>query len=591
LTSKERPAGNRMAMNEQLSGAGDLGSLLDVNSGLPEPITRQTAAGVQPQLPSRPIDSVEAEIFRFATTSVVDEIELNLTRTAYSELIYEYKDYCVGIVMADFKLLTQSAGSMPIFIGDLGPQVRDAVETIGLENLCKDDVFIHNWSGVNGQHLNHIACITPVFHGGTIVAYIVIRAHWADIGGSAPTSLSWKARTIFEEGVQYRGLRVMRAGEIMPDVLATIQANTRSPAAITGDLMAQVAGCILGASRWADRVTGRWSLDELGKLVAFQAQASAALGREAVDKIPDGHYAASCRLDNAGVEGTEPVDLQLEVTVKGDSMEVDFSGMPDQVPTPINSGLLGGAVNIARLAFKALCLPDRPGDEWMFDALTVIAPPGSIVSATAEAPKGFWVMVPPTAVDLIFRAIGTVHPELVPAGHHGTVSGIFFTGTRETTGKFWLAIESFGGGFGATSTQDGYGPLKSFIHGDNPGIPIELLEARFPLRIRSTRLRREAGGAGQHYGGAGIERIVEALEPQSLQTAFDRTIDPPWGLAGGEPGLPGEVHVQQPGSNKWVAANKVTGFPLQRGALVRIRTAGGGGWGKTGPAASDKVAA
>jgi len=567
-------------MSERLSGAGDLGSLMDTNTGLPEPAAKHSASASQQKLPSKPIDAVEAEIFRFATTSVVDEIEVNLTRTAYSELIYEYKDYCVGIVMANYELLTQSAGSMPIFVGDLGPQVQDAVETIGAKNLVEGDVFIHNWSGVNGQHLNHISCITPIFDRGTIVAYIVIRAHWADIGGSAPTSLSWKARTIFEEGVQYRGLRVMRAGEIVPDVLATIQANTRSPAAITGDLMAQMAGCALGRSRWADRVTNRWSRDDLAKLIVFQAQESAALGREAVSRIPDGHYSAACSLDNAGVEGTEPVDLHVAVTVKGDSMEVDFTDMPKQLPTPINSGLLGGAVNIAKLAFKALCLPDRPADEWMFDGLKIVAPPGSLVSATAEAPKGFWVMVPPTAVDLIFRAIGSVHPELVPAGHHGTVSGVFFTGYREATGEFWLAIESYGGGFGATSTLDGYGPLKSFIHGDNPGIPIELLEARFPLRIQSTRLRHEAGGAGKHRGGAGIERVVEALEPMSFQSAFDRTIDPPWGLAGGEAGLPGEVHVQQPGSDTWVEVNKVTGFPLQKGALVRIRTSGGGGWGK-----------
>jgi N-methylhydantoinase B len=525
------------------------------------------------------IDAVEAEIFRFATTSVVDEIELNLTRTAYSELIYEYKDYCVGIVTADFELLTQSSGSMPIFVGDLGPQVRDAVEAIGLSALEEGDVFLHNWSGINGQHLNHVACVTPVFDEKIIVAYIVIRAHWADVGGSAPTSLSWTAKSIFEEGVQYRGLRVMRAGKLVPEVLATVQANTRSPAAITGDLMAQVAGCNLGRMRWAERITARWGREGLAELISFQRRESAALGRAAVERIPDGRYEAACRLDNAGVDGTEPVDLHVAVTVHGDAMQVDFSGMPPEVPTPINTGLYGGAVNIAKLAFKALCLPDRPTDDWMFEALEIVAPPGSIVNASAQAPKGFWVMVPPTAVDLILRAIGSVHPELVPAGHHGTVSGIFFTGNREKTKEFWLAIESYGGGFGASAAADGYGPLKSFIHGDNPGIPIELLEARFPLRIRSTRLRREAGGAGHHRGGAGLERIVEALEPMALQTAFDRTIDPPWGLAGGESGLPGEVHVLQPGSDTWIATSKVSRYPLERGALVRIRTAGGGGWG------------
>jgi N-methylhydantoinase B len=571
-------------MSQPLSGAGDLGLAVDLAAGRSIPGFRPDSAEHRQARQTRPVDAVEAEIFRFATTSVVDEIELNLTRTAYSELIYEYKDYCVGIVTADFELLTQAAGSMPIFVGDLGPQVRDAVETIGVANISEGDVFIHNWSGVNGQHLNHVVCATPVFDDGTIVAYIVIRAHWADVGGSAPTSLSWKARTIFEEGVQYRGLRVMRAGELVPEVLATIQANTRAPVPITGDLMAQMAGCTLGRSRWADRISLRWSRAELANLIAFQAEESAALGREAVRRIPDGRYEASCSLDNAGVEGTEPVNLHVAVTVQGDTMEVDFTGMPAQVATPINSGLLGGAINIAKLAFKALCMPDRPTDDWMFDPLKIVAPLGSIVSASADAPKGFWVMVPPTAVDLIFRAIGSVHPELVPAGHHGTVSGVFFTGNRERTGEFWLAIESYGGGFGATANQDGYGPLKSFIHGDNPGIPIELLEARFPLRIQSTRLRREAGGAGRHRGGPGIERIVEALEPQALQTAFDRTIDPPWALAGGEPGLAGAVHVRQPGSDTWVAASKVTGFPLQRGALVRIRTAGGGGWGEPVPA-------
>jgi len=570
-------------MSDRVNSTGDFGGAIGSATGNAVAASAGSASSTARAAASQPIDGVEAEIFRFATTSVVDEIELNLTRTAYSELIYEYKDYSVGIVTADFELLTQSAGSMPIFLGDLGPQVRDAVETIGLRNLREGDVFIHNWSGVNGQHLNHITCTTPVFDAGEIVAYLVIRAHWADIGGSAPTSLNWRARTIFEEGIQYRGLRVMREGQIVPEVLATIQANTRAPAAITGDLMAQIAGCNLGRARWKDRVTNRWSRRELAELIAFQSRESAALGREAVRRIPDGRYEASCRLDNAGVEGTEPVDLHVAVTVRGDVMEVDFTGMPAQVATPINIGLLGGALNIAKLAFKALCLPDRPADDWMFEALEIVAPPGSLVNATPDAPKGFWVMVPPTAVDLVLRAIGSVHPELVPAGHHGTVSGVFFTGTR-ANGDFWLAIESYGGGFGASAGSDGYGPLKSYIHGDNPGIPIELLEARFPLRIRSTRLRREAGGDGLHRGGAGIERIVEALDPLALQTAFDRTVDPPWGLAGGEAGLPGEVHVLQPGSDTWIAASKVTGLQLERGALVRIRTAGGGGWGKSAEA-------
>src|SRR4030081_3912894 len=100
------------------------------------------------------VDALELEIFRYAVESVVDELEVNITRTAHSEVVYEYKDYCVGLVTQDFRLLSQSRHSLPGLLADLGEPVRDMVQVIGVERIAPGDVFLTNYAAVQGQHLN-----------------------------------------------------------------------------------------------------------------------------------------------------------------------------------------------------------------------------------------------------------------------------------------------------------------------------------------------------------------------------------------------------------------------------------------------------
>jgi N-methylhydantoinase B len=271
-------------------------------------------------------DALELEIFRSAVGSIVDELELNLTRTALSELIYEYKDFSLGLLTRDFKLLAQSEGSIPLFVADLGVQVSDAVEVIGMNNLDEGDVFVSNYGPANGQHLNNVTCATPVFQEGQIVGYVAIRAHWTDIGGLAPGSMSWDARDIFQEGVQYRGLRVVRAGQVVPEVMATLQANSRLRHYVYGDAMAQIQACQLGRERWLTRVAAKWTVAEQGALIAAQAAQSARVARSAIASLPDGEYAASCRTDDAGAPGTDPLELKVRIVVEGERLVIDFSG-------------------------------------------------------------------------------------------------------------------------------------------------------------------------------------------------------------------------------------------------------------------------
>jgi N-methylhydantoinase B len=52
-------------------------------------------------------DPITFEVIDFLLRAIASELETNLTRTSYSLMIYEYKDFAVGIVAADGQLICQ----------------------------------------------------------------------------------------------------------------------------------------------------------------------------------------------------------------------------------------------------------------------------------------------------------------------------------------------------------------------------------------------------------------------------------------------------------------------------------------------------
>ena len=120
-----------------------------------------------PKVSEKPqIDPITLEVIRHGIISICDQIDANMTRTAFSPYIYEYKDYAVGFVGAEGELLAQSTGGMPVFVADsVGMAVKDGLEVYGREYLHKGDVIVCNHAAVQGQHLNNTVMYTPVFAG------------------------------------------------------------------------------------------------------------------------------------------------------------------------------------------------------------------------------------------------------------------------------------------------------------------------------------------------------------------------------------------------------------------------------------------
>src|ERR1700722_12004427 len=188
------------------------------------------------------VDPVTLEVIRHAIVSITDQIDANITRTAFSPYIYEYKDFAVGITDADGRLIAQSTGGMPVFIADaVGTAVQDGLEIYGRDRLHPGDVIVCNHAAVQGQHLNNTVMYTPIFagpQGATMIGFFAINVHWIDIGGSAVGSITFKTTDIFMEGLQLRTVKLWSKGEPVEEVYRIIENNTRFPTELMGDIAA-----------------------------------------------------------------------------------------------------------------------------------------------------------------------------------------------------------------------------------------------------------------------------------------------------------------------------------------------------------------
>ena len=137
--------------------------------------------------PQISVDPITLEVIRHGLVSITNQIDANITRTAFSPYIYEYKDYAVGLTGPDGELVAQCTGGMPLFVADsVGMAVRDGLQIYGSERLHHGDVVLCNHAAVQGQHLNNTVMYTPIFAGPRrdgLIGFFAINVHWIDIGG------------------------------------------------------------------------------------------------------------------------------------------------------------------------------------------------------------------------------------------------------------------------------------------------------------------------------------------------------------------------------------------------------------------------
>lgn len=529
------------------------------------------------------VNPVTLEIIRQLLQSIPDEVEMDLTRTAFSPLIYEYKDYAVGMVDVEGRLIAQSRGGIPIFLANvLGLAVMDGVATYAEEGIHSGDVIITNHAGTLGQHLNNVVMFTPMMdpnHPDKVIAFMAILAHWTDIGGKyVGSSASNDTTDIFQEGIQFRCVKMRRAGKPVSETYRMIEYNTRFPTMVLGDVDAQLAGCTKGANLFT-RLAEKFGTDTLMSGIAELWKKTEASARAAVAAIPDGVYFASSFLDNDGIDLNKHIECPITVTVKGERFIVDFSNISPQVRGPFNSGRYGGGITCARIAFKYLTTPLEFTNEGSFVPLEVVLPEGKFLSAAANAPMARYSAPISTVVDTIVHAMEAVAPAMIAAGHHASMGSHRFQGMHPETGVLFSHLDTALGGWGGSHNRDGSGPFKTLAHGDTLDVPVEVQEMLYGLHINSISFRTDSAGAGQYRGGPGLDKEYTIHHPVKLTLTFERNGCPPWGVMAGKEGQPNYVEIQRSDESEPTIYLKASDIPLNNGDRVLIHSGGGGGYG------------
>ena len=109
--------------------------------------------------------------------------------------------FLVGGPDAAGDLVAASELEQPTHISALSWSARAVIAKYG-DDIGPGDLYLHNDPYTGGSHLNDVGLFYPVFRGERPLAIIGVMAHWQDIGGMVPGSLSGSARDIYQEGIR-----------------------------------------------------------------------------------------------------------------------------------------------------------------------------------------------------------------------------------------------------------------------------------------------------------------------------------------------------------------------------------------------------
>ena len=519
------------------------------------------------------VDPITTEIIRNAFIAAADEMNATLIRSAYTPIIYEGKDCSVALLDANHRILGQSAG-LPIFLGNLEICVALTEERYGRDVWQPGDVWILNDSFLTGTHLNDVTVYAPIFFEEALVGFSASRAHWLDIGAKDPGG-SMDSTEIYQEGLRIPPLRVVVEGVVRSDITELIALNSRFPYPTLGDLHAQIAVARTGENRLQAILHryGREVVDGARDQIFQQAED---LDRSAVADLPDGVYAAEGCLDDDGIS-SDPCWIRVTVTVEGDAMAIDLTRSDDTTLGAINCGE-AQSISACRVAFKLLINPNQPINGGTFQPLSVNVRRGSVLGAEEPAACQWYFSGLGLLIDLVGKALAPVIPDRVAAASYGDSMITLLSGI-DARGQIFVHPEALVGGWGAWSGSDGESALINSVNGSIKDFPIEVVESRYPMRIRHYGLRPNSAGAGEWRGGFGVVRewVVECDEAW-LSLWFERSKTPAWGLFGGGTAQPSYVLVN-PGTEREQRLQKVNRLRLSRGDVIRCMSGGGGGYG------------
>ena len=524
------------------------------------------------------IDPVTLAVLKGRLEQIADEMDATLFRSAFNPIIAEAHDASHGIYDAiTGKTLVQGKSGLPVFVGAMAFAVKAVIDKAAKDgNLSEGDVYIFNDPYDGGTHLSDFKLVSPYYRDGKLYCYLASVGHWHDVGGNVPGNYNPEATECFQEGMLIPPVKLIEAGKFRQDIVDIMQANSRQPISLYGDLNGQINALELGERRLTALLDEYGDVTVKDALVELQVRA-AQLMRMNIAELPDGTYSCDDWLDNDGIVD-KPLKIALDLTISGETMMLDFSRSSPACAGPVNISL-STAVASVYVAIKHV-FNDVPANSGVLDPIEIVIPEHTMLAVKAPKPVGGYTETILRLIDVVFGAMAKVAPERSNGCAYGTINALSLAGHRRD-GRRWVMFSFFGGGHGGHPEGDGLN------HGNAPIStatipPLEILESAYPMFFTKWALRPDSGGAGQNRGGLGAIYEIELLEENADVFLFgERGRYAPAGVHGGGYGaLNTFSYEQDDGYHKPPMVSKMVGIKIKKGQHLHLETPGGGGYGK-----------
>jgi N-methylhydantoinase B len=494
-------------------------------------------------------------------------------------MIRDAHDFRAGIHDRRLRKLTGRSYSALVH-----PIVRD----YPLETMREGDVYFHNDVYLSEGGIGHLPdlCVTvPVFHEGSVVAFVQAFGHHDDIGGAVPGSMPSRATSVFEEGLMVPPIKLWDAGVPNEAALKIMTRNSRMPDSLAADLDAECSACLMGARRLGEMFDryGRTAVEEC--FDAIIDTTTSTFRREVLSKIPDGTYVWEDYAEHDGVDPPRLHAQRITLTKTPEKLVLDFTGTSPQAKGPINhcADYADGVFLAKWLAPILRNLADTPErmaqldvNEGVVPLIEMRFPPkGTLLTPVFPAPTNARTFVILRLLGVLAGVLAKAVDGRMPADQET----IRYTGVygEDADGNPYLMREVLGGGSGGRWYADGEDTIH--VVPDSRNIPVEFAESRWPFIVERLGLAVDSGGPGLHRGGLGYDKHIRMLRDANFMSIADRSLLACWGVRGGQAGRPFSVVIDPGGPHERTVDALADAEPIYAGETVRIRTTGGGGWG------------
>ncbi|MEX2356506.1 MAG: hydantoinase B/oxoprolinase family protein [Thermaerobacterales bacterium] len=519
------------------------------------------------------LDATNLEILWQRLITIMNEVDQMIVRTTFSTILSEGRDFACILMDKTGASLCQSVWSTATFSVVLPRTARKLLERFPIDTLAEGDVLATNDPWIGTGHLPDYCLLTPVFWEGAVIAFLGTVSHMSDVGGH-PAEI--EGYDVFSEGLWMPPFKLYEAGEENALAFEIIGRNCRVPDMLLGDLRAMAGATRVGAGRVREFLTD-YGLEDIDGLATEILTRSENLMRRRIAELPDGVYEYGLDIDGY----IDTVHLQVKVTIKGEEIDIDYSGSSPQTRKASINSVFNSTYAPSTYPFKSALAPDVPNNEGLFRPITVRAPEGSILNATYPVAVKARAKTINNVNQVLFGALWPVFGERVQASNGG-IWPLVLLGDDPELGNFLVDMLPHGGRGGMPSL-DGMIPVS---YPENSTItPCEIIETKAPVRFRMKELRPDSGGPGRHRGGLGQVIVFESIGTDTIifNLTPDRITTLPQGLNDGQPGRIGEVFIN---------GEKVLRFPpiqLQPGDVVELHLAGGGGFGPVDERAAEQI--